>query len=44
MKKKRKKSLLSRRSWTINPVTRVKKSAKTYARPRQKRDSRHEKD
>jgi len=38
MKSKKKKVALSRRSWQINPVTRVKASAKKYSRPRVKHD------
>jgi hypothetical protein len=38
MKSKKKKIALPRRSWQINPVTRVKKSAKKYSRPRAKQD------
>jgi len=35
MKKMKKKKLaLPRRTWQINPVTRVKDSAKKYSRPR----------
>jgi hypothetical protein len=36
MKKKKKKIALPRRRWQINLVTRVKPSARTYARPRAK--------
>jgi hypothetical protein len=32
MKKAKKKLALPRRNWTINPVTRVKDSAKKYSR------------
>ena len=42
MKKRKKKIGLPRRSWSINPVTRVKTSAKVYARQRAKRNSVHE--
>jgi hypothetical protein len=37
MKAKKKKLALPRRQWKINPVTRVKESAKRYSRPRVKR-------
>jgi hypothetical protein len=36
MKKKKKKIALPRRQWQINPVTRVKPSARTYSRSRVK--------
>ena len=39
MKAKKKKLALPRRPWKINPVTRVKESAKTYSRPRAKRNA-----
>ena len=38
MKLKKKKLALPRRQWKISPVTRVKPSAKKYARTRAKRD------
>jgi hypothetical protein len=39
MKKPQKKKVaFPRRSWQINPVTRVKSSAKKYSRPRAKND------
>jgi hypothetical protein len=38
MKLKKKKVALPRRTWQINPVTRVKASAKKYSRPRVKRN------
>jgi hypothetical protein len=38
MKSKKKKLALPRRQWKISPVTRVKQSAKKYARTRTKRD------
>jgi hypothetical protein len=38
VKIKKKKLALPRRSWKINPVTRVQKSGKSYFRPRVKRD------
>jgi hypothetical protein len=34
----KKKVAFPRRTWQINPVTRVKSSAKKYSRPRVKRD------
>ena len=34
MKPKKKNIALPRRTWQINPVTRVKDSAKKYSRPR----------
>jgi len=37
MKKPKKKLALPRRSWQINPVTRVKESVKRYSRPGGKR-------
>ena len=40
MKKKKKKIALPRRQWQINPVTRVKPSARTYARSRVKLEAR----
>jgi len=42
MKKRKKKTLLPRRTWTINPVTRVKKSAKAYSRRRAQRKAGYE--
>ena len=42
MKKPKKRILLPRRNWTINPVTRVRKSAKLYSRRRVKREQSHE--
>jgi hypothetical protein len=39
MKAKKKKLALPRRQWKINPVTRVKESAKRYSRPRVKRNA-----
>jgi hypothetical protein len=39
MKKGKKTLVLPRRSWTINPVTRVKESAKKFSRARVQRDS-----
>jgi hypothetical protein len=36
MKSKKKKVALPRRTWQINPVTRVKESSKKYSRPRVK--------
>jgi hypothetical protein len=38
MKTKKKKVALPRRTWQINPVTRVKDSKKKYLRPRVKTD------
>jgi hypothetical protein len=38
MKAKKKKIALPRRQWKINPVTRIKESARKYSRPRLKRD------
>jgi len=38
MKSKKKKVAFPRRTWQINPVTRVKSSAKKYSRPRVKQD------
>jgi hypothetical protein len=38
MKTKKKKVALPRRTWQINPVTRVKDSKKKYSRPRVKTD------
>jgi len=38
MKTKKKKVAFPRRTWQINPVTRVKDSAKRYLRPRVKRE------
>jgi hypothetical protein len=38
MKTKKKKLALPRRQWKISPVTRVKQSAKKYARTRLKRE------
>jgi len=40
MKKPKKKVALPRRTWQINPVTRVKDSAKKFSRPRVKQDLR----
>jgi hypothetical protein len=40
VKKKKKKIALPRRQWQINPVTRVKASAKTYSRARAGLDAR----
>lgn len=37
MKAKKKRLALPRRTWKINPVTRVKQSAKVYSRARAKR-------
>jgi hypothetical protein len=42
VKKKKKKIALPRRQWQINPVTRVKPSAKTYARSRVKSETHNE--
>jgi hypothetical protein len=39
MKKKARKLPLPRREWKINPVTRVKASAKLYSRAKAKRES-----
>ena len=39
MKTKKKKLALPRRQWKISPVTRVKESAKKYARASAKRDA-----
>jgi hypothetical protein len=39
MKSKKKKLALPRRQWKISPVTRVKPSAKKYARSQAKRES-----
>jgi hypothetical protein len=39
MKVKKKKLALPRRQWKISPVTRVKQSAKSYARAKAKRDA-----
>jgi hypothetical protein len=36
MKSQKKKIAFPRRTWQIKPVTRVKKSAKVYSRPRAK--------
>jgi hypothetical protein len=36
MKSKKKEVAFPRRTWQINPVTRVKESAKRYSRPRSK--------
>jgi hypothetical protein len=38
MKKVKKKLALPRRTWTINPVTRVKESSKKFSRARVKRN------
>jgi hypothetical protein len=38
VKKAKKKVALPRRSWKINPVTRIKTSAKKFSRARAKRD------
>jgi hypothetical protein len=35
---RKKKFALPRRTWQINPVTRVKESSKQYSRPRGKND------
>jgi hypothetical protein len=40
MKLKKKKVAFPRRTWQINPVTRVKESAKKYSRPRWKQSLR----
>jgi len=37
MKARKKKVALPRRQWQINPVTKIKGSAKKYSRPRVKR-------
>jgi hypothetical protein len=42
VKKAKKKVALPRRSWTINPVTRVKDSVKKYSRKRLKSPVRQE--
>ncbi len=42
MKSKKKKVAFPRRAWQINPVTRVKSSAKKYSRPRVKQDLKKE--
>jgi hypothetical protein len=42
MKAKKKKLALPRRQWKISPVTRVKASAKNYARAKAKRVKRNE--
>jgi hypothetical protein len=42
MKSKKKKVAFPRRTWQINPVTRVKSSAKKYSRPRVKQDLKKE--
>jgi hypothetical protein len=42
MKKPKKRISLPRRRWTLNPVTRVKKSAKVYSRPRANREKSNE--
>ena len=42
VKKAKKKVALPRRSWTINPVTRVKDSVKKYSRQRLKSQVRKE--
>jgi hypothetical protein len=39
MKTKKKKLALPRRQWKISPVTRVKQSAKSYARAKAKREA-----
>jgi hypothetical protein len=39
-KKTKKKLAFPRRQWQINPATRVKESAKKYARPRAKDEQR----
>jgi hypothetical protein len=39
MKRKKKKLALPRRKWKISPVTRVKPSARKYARSQAKRES-----
>jgi hypothetical protein len=41
---KKKKVALPRRFWQINPVTRVKESAKGYSRPRTKQILRKQED
>jgi len=38
MKSKKKNVAFPRRTWQINPVTRVKESAKKYFRPRARRN------
>jgi hypothetical protein len=38
MESEKKKLAFPRRTWKINPVTRVKESAKKYSRPRAKQD------
>ncbi|HEY5232832.1 MAG TPA: hypothetical protein VIK35_04785 [Verrucomicrobiae bacterium] len=38
MKLEKKKVAFSRRTWQVNPATRVKDSAKKYSRPRVKQD------
>jgi hypothetical protein len=38
VKSKKKKVVFPRRIWQINPVTRMKESAKKYSRPRAKQD------
>lgn len=40
MKVKKKRFMLPRKRWQINPVTRVKPSAKLYLRPRARRQER----
>lgn len=40
MKSRKKKLVLPRRRWAINPVTRVQQSARRYARPRAKAELR----
>jgi hypothetical protein len=40
VRKPKKKVALPRRAWVINPVTRVKESAKKYSRQRAKREAR----
>jgi hypothetical protein len=40
VKKPRRKIALPRRTWQINPVTRVKESARRYSRARAKRELR----
>ena len=42
VKKKKKKVALPRRQWQINPVTRVKPSARAYSRLRAKSETRDE--
>ena len=44
MKLKKKKVAFRRRTWQINPVTRVKDSAKEHSRPRVKHDLQKQKE